>query len=324
MKHKKGKKKKSITLNIIIGLIAVWLFAGLFLFFGNNQKPASPSSPMGIFVSSENPKQGDTVFIKVKSDAKNVSGNFDSEKLVFYKKANSSDWISFLGIDADQKPGDYKIDINEAGGQVATKDIKVSLASFSAEAPAPVATGISNTQAVDNIRKNDNPAINKVLSNFTLAPYFSQPFSYPLNSMKKSGFSFGQFIGFGSSALQHLGVDLRASEKTNIYSVNDGKVVATLNLENYGKTVIVDHGLDIFSMYLHLEKFDVSDGQMVKKGQVIGLSGDTGYTTAPHLHFSMRVDGTRVDPVSFIETSQQIGGSSIAASISNAVYNFFK
>ena len=52
----------------------------------------------------------------------------------------------------------------------------------------------------------------------------------------------------------------KAPEKTEVYAINDGKVVLTVNLSNYGKTVIIDHGLDIFSLYLHLEEFKISEG----------------------------------------------------------------
>ena len=142
--------------------------------------------------------------------------------------------------------------------------------------------------------------------------------------MRAGGFAFGDFIGFGKYKLQHLGVDLKAPEKTEIYAVNDGKVVLTANLSNYGKTVIIDHGLGIFSMYLHLEEFKVSLGQMVGRGQTIGLSGDTGYVTGPHLHFSMRVDGTRVDPVGFITATKKLEDNSFLANISNGFFNILK
>ncbi len=319
-KIKKNKNKFPVFLYVVLGLIIFWLAFGFFIYF--------LKTPASIYVSSENPKQGDTVFIRVKSEASNIAGNFNSQKLVFYKKGNSDEWISFLGIDADQKPGDYKIFVDTFSGEHLTKEIKVALADFSS-APAVAApkinkNGITNQKAVDNIIKNDNPAIKKILSNFTPAPYFTLPFSFPLSTMEKGGFSFGKFIGFGKYRLQHLGVDLKAPEKTDIYAVADGKVVGTLDLSNYGKTVIINHGLDIFSMYLHLEEFKVSDGQMVHRGQLIGLSGDTGYVTAPHLHFSMRVGSARVDPVEFIQTTQKINDNSTLADISNSFLNIFK
>jgi len=324
-KKNKNKKRHPKSYIFLIGIIVpiIFLLAAIFLFFSN-----SPSSLANIYVSSENPKQGDTVFIKVKTSAKDVAGNFNNEKLNFYKKANSNQWISFLGIDADQNVGNYKISVDTSNAEHLTKDIKVALASFSSQAVAPAPAknqnGISNEKAVDNIRKNDNPSLNKILENPTAKPYFSNPFSSPLSSMKIGGFGFGKFLGFGKYKLQHLGVDLTAPDKTDIYAVNDGKVVATLNLSNYGKTVIIDHGLDIFSLYLHLDKFSVLPGEMVKRGQLIGLSGETGYTTGPHLHFSMRVDGERVDPLAFIQTTQDLNDNSFIASISNAFQNIFK
>jgi len=325
-KHKKSKRKFSVFLYLVLGLIAVWLVVGIFvyapagIFFNNAQKTAS------VYVYPKKPKQGDTVFIKVKSQASDITGNFENEKIVFYK-ANSQEWIGFLGIDADQNPGDYKVSVDTSKTEHLTNDITVALADFSTAAtvtaPSSQKTGITTIKALDNIRKSDNPALSKVLDNPTLQPYFTSPFSFPLSAMQKTGFSFGKFIGFAKDKTQHLGVDLRALENTSVYSVNEGRVVATLNLSNYGKTVIIDHGLDIFSMYLHLEEFKVFEGQIVKKGQIIGLSGDTGYVTAPHLHFSMRVGGARVDPIAFIETTQQMNNNSFLASIGNAILNIF-
>ena len=101
----------------------------------------------------------------------------------------------------------------------------------------------------------------------------------------------------------------------------DGKVVLTADLPNYGKTVIIDHGLDIFSLYLHLDEFKVVEGQIVKKNQILGLSGDTGYSTAPHLHFSIRVGTSRVDPLVFIEATKKLDENSFIAAISNAFLN---
>jgi len=320
-----GRRKFPIFLYAIIGLIVVLLAILFFLLW--------PTDLASIYVSNENPKQGDTVFIRVKSAASEVIGNFgqsfgtaqDKEKLVFYRKGNSQEWISFLGIDVIQKPGDYKIFVDTSNAEHLVKEIKVAQADFSSAAAAPAPTlsqtGITQIKAVDNIVKKDAPALKKFLNNLTPEPYFTSAFSFPLSKVKKVGYSFGKFIGFGTEKIQHLGVDLVASENTNVYAVNDGKVVATLDLSNYGKTVIIDHGLDIFSLYLHLEEFKVAKGDMVKRSQLIGLSGKTGYVTAPHLHFSMRVNSSRVDPIAFIEATKKMNDNFILADISNAFLN---
>jgi murein DD-endopeptidase MepM/ murein hydrolase activator NlpD len=117
--------------------------------------------------------------------------------------------------------------------------------------------------------------------------------------------AFGNIRKSGDVSLQHLGVDLDANTGTPVYAINDGKVTGVLEgLINYGNTVIIDHGLGIFSLYLHLDEFKVSLGQTVKKDDVIGLSGNTGYSIAPHLHFSIKLNGASVDPVKFINSAK--------------------
>jgi murein DD-endopeptidase MepM/ murein hydrolase activator NlpD len=329
------KKKSEIFLYVLVGIVVLFFVLALFYIFNKN----SPS----IYVYPENPKQGDTVFVRVKSGSENMIGDFRrifesgpsfvpaenpqlKQDLIFYKKdpAGGADYVSIFGIDADQLPGDYEISINTGETEI-TKEIKISVADFSvspaALAPSEKKTGISVEKAISNIKNNDNPVLVKALSNFTPEPYFKETFSSPLSSMEKVGFSFGKFIWFAQYKLQHYGVDLKAFKDTDIHSINDGKVVLTANLSNYGKTVIIDHGLDIFSLYLHLDEFKVLEGQMVNKGQVIGLSGDTGYATAPHLHFSIRVGGARVDPLQFIETSKKIDESFFLADINAAFSN---
>jgi murein DD-endopeptidase MepM/ murein hydrolase activator NlpD len=76
-------------------------------------------------------------------------------------------------------------------------------------------------------------------------------------------------------------------------------------------------------MYLHLNEFKVANGQIVQRGQLIGLSGDTGYSSAPHLHFSIRVGNSRVDPVAFIQTTKKLNDNFFLADLMNAILNIF-
>jgi murein DD-endopeptidase MepM/ murein hydrolase activator NlpD len=321
VKKKTKKNKKNIHILLFFAVLIILFIAfGFFLFFNKDSE--------NIYVFPENPKQGDTIFIKVKTTSDSIEGNFENKKITFLKKG-ISEQISFLGIDATQTPGEYDIFVNTLKGEL-VKKIKVSLADFSlttpAKAPDLSQSGYTNSKAIDNIKKNDNPILNETLENSTIKPYFNGSFSYPLLKMENSGLSFGKFITFGNYKIQHLGTDLRAPRGTEILAVNDGKVVLTVSLSNYGKTLIVDHGSNIFSLYLHLDKFKVSEGDMVKKGQSVGLSGDTGYATAPHLHFSMRVGNSRVDPIEFIEMSKKMDENLFftnLANISTAIYNFF-
>ena len=95
----------------------------------------------------------------------------------------------------------------------------------------------------------------------------------------------------------HLGFDLAKVMSTPIPAANDGKVLFADRLGIYGNCIVVDHGYGLQSIYGHLSKIEVKPGDMVKKGQRMGLSGSTGLAGGDHLHFSMQVDGVQINPV---------------------------
>ena len=84
-------------------------------------------------------------------------------------------------------------------------------------------------------------------------------------------------------------------------AMNRGVVRIARTGISYGKTIVVDHGLGLQTFYLHLSKIKVNVGELVLPGQIIGLSGQTGYTDAPHLHLSIRLNGVSIDPMKFME-----------------------
>ncbi len=102
----------------------------------------------------------------------------------------------------------------------------------------------------------------------------------------------------------HSGVDLKAAEGTPVKATNRGKVVLVANHFFSGLSIIIDHGGGIQSMYFHLSKDFVKMGQLVKKGTIIGLAGSSGRVTGPHLHFGIRLNGGRIDPIKLIEISE--------------------
>jgi murein DD-endopeptidase MepM/ murein hydrolase activator NlpD len=100
--------------------------------------------------------------------------------------------------------------------------------------------------------------------------------------------------------LFHHGIDLRAREGTRIYAAQSGKVIFVGWLGGYGRLVVIKHDDKYTTRYGHLSKITVRSGQKVKSGTVIGLSGDTGYSTGPHLHFEVRCKGKSIDPAKYI------------------------
>jgi murein DD-endopeptidase MepM/ murein hydrolase activator NlpD len=98
----------------------------------------------------------------------------------------------------------------------------------------------------------------------------------------------------------HRGIDIKVPYGTPVKASNSGRVVLASHLYYAGKTVIIDHGMGVFTLYCHFSKIRVERGKMVKKGDIIGEIGATGRVTGPHLHWSVKVLGTSVDPFSIL------------------------
>jgi len=99
----------------------------------------------------------------------------------------------------------------------------------------------------------------------------------------------------------HHGIDLRARVGTRVHSIESGRVIFVGRKSGYGKMVIVKHSNGFSSRYAHLYKIYVNHGQRVSMGTVVGLSGNTGYSTGPHLHFEVRYNGKSIDPAPYVK-----------------------
>ncbi len=161
---------------------------------------------------------------------------------------------------------------------------------------------------MNNMRQNsariaaDQKKINQARSRSAKSPYFRDPFQWPAQGRLSTPYGYQRVVN-GKPANRHSAIDIANKEGTPIVSSNHGKVVLADTLYLTGNTVIIDHGLNIFSIYAHMSKIDVKQGQQVKRGQLIGRIGTTGFSTGPHLHYGMLVGNTYVNPLPFFEAS---------------------
>lgn len=139
----------------------------------------------------------------------------------------------------------------------------------------------------------------KIYNSVTPVSYISSKFIEPIQSKITSSFGKARVYN-GSLKGYHSGTDYRAKVGTPIVAANDGKVVLVKKRFYSGGTVLIDHGEGIYTCYFHMSKFDVKKGDMVKRGERVGLSGKSGRVTGPHLHFSARINGVQVDPLQLI------------------------
>jgi murein DD-endopeptidase MepM/ murein hydrolase activator NlpD len=207
----------------------------------------------------------------------------------------------------DKKPGNYQLRITVPKKSVFKKQITVAKRTFPVDTleitKEQQAQGYTAKKIIKTIETKENTVLNKVLNVFDSKTYAVKPFTYPLSTIDVVG-SFGDIRVAQNQKIQHLGVDLKATVQTPVYAVNDGKVVFAKSLPDYGNIMVINHGLGVYSLYLHLADFNASEGQMVAQGDTIAHSGDTGYVTGPHLHFSIKVRGAALDPLQFIKASQ--------------------
>jgi murein DD-endopeptidase MepM/ murein hydrolase activator NlpD len=132
------------------------------------------------------------------------------------------------------------------------------------------------------------------------SPRAGGQFMWPANGTLTSGFGYRIHPIFGTRTL-HAGIDIGAAYGSGVWAADAGTVSYVGAMSGYGNVVVVDHGGGLATTYNHLSAFSVSSGQGVSRGQQLGAVGCTGYCTGPHLHFEVRVNGTPVDPMPYLQ-----------------------
>jgi murein DD-endopeptidase MepM/ murein hydrolase activator NlpD len=127
----------------------------------------------------------------------------------------------------------------------------------------------------------------------------SLPFRWPVRGPLNSRFGMRQSPWTGEPEF-HRGLDISAGRGTAVQAPAAGTVFFAGNGGEYGTTVILDHGHDLRSLYGHLQEIRVKPGERVERGQVIALTGNTGRTSGPHLHYEIQIHGQAVDPRQFL------------------------
>ena len=156
------------------------------------------------------------------------------------------------------------------------------------------------SESIQNMIAGMSKGGGKTPSTIVTTKGFMKPIAGPITS------PFGYRIHpIFKSRIFHSGIDIGGANGGAIMASNDGKVIFSGWYGGYGKVVILDHGVvngqPITTLYAHMSSINVNNGQIVKKGQTIGREGSTGYSTGPHCHFEVRVNGKPVYPMNYIK-----------------------
>lgn len=223
------------------------------------------------------------------------------EKTIPYVRLGN-EWVTVVGVDLDMKPGTYTGDVRVTKNGIVdhrSVTLTVKAVKFPLEhlqvADEFVALSPENTE----IALREAKELDEIHNTISGGALWQEPFVVPIPG--GAGSNFGKRRVFnGESRNPHAGADLKATTGTPVRAANKGRVVLAKYLFFTGNTVIVDHGLGIYTLYAHLSRIDAAKDSMVERAQVIGLAGATGRVTGPHLHWGAKVQNARVDPFSLI------------------------
>ena len=243
-------------------------------------------------------------FLAVIEEIKDISAvkkiTFDGETVGVFSYQNKP--TALVGVDLKKKAGNYDLVVQFSDGQSIKKVVNVG-AREKVETPLGIPEKLGgNTKESQNKLVATLAEENKSLANLRTGKkaFWMEKFAYPLSQIVVTDV-YGYSRKTGEYSIAHKGVDFRAKEGTPVMAINRGIVRVAKSYRNYGKVVVIDHGLGLMTFYLHLSKIKVNEGELVKLGQAIGLSGQTGYVLSPHLHLSVRINNNSIDPIKFFE-----------------------
>ena len=286
--------------------LALYRYLIIILIIAVNLSAFSDDSPISL--SSNAVDQGKVIFVKIfTKDNEEPSLKWMNRKITLLYRPDKKFYEGFVAADLEQKPGTYNLDLNfEPSGEKKQVKIKVIKKDYGVRKITIADDSKVNLNEKDLARANrESATMNKLWDASISAPFWDTPFIMPLGSEVIGTFGRRSIIN-DQPRSPHSGVDMRGKNGTPVKASNDGLVVLTGDHFFTGNTVVIDHGAGILSMYFHLAKINVKKGDKISRGEALGTVGSTGRVTGPHLHWGVRIDGQRIDPVSFVEISNKL------------------
>ncbi|MFZ2541077.1 MAG: peptidoglycan DD-metalloendopeptidase family protein [Gallionella sp.] len=215
-------------------------------------------------------------------------------------------WYAVVGLPLDVVPGSHELRV-KIGGVTKTQDFVVNAKDYPEQHIILEDKSKVQLSAADLARADREIAVIKELKrHWRAAQDTDLAFILPVEGELAGRFGVHRFFNEEPRA-PHAGLDVAVERGTPVKASAHGRVLAVDDYFFNGKTIFVDHGNGLITMYCHLDQIDVKTGATVSKGQRIGLSGKTGRATGPHLHWSVVLNGAMVDPELFIQQPQGLG-----------------
>lgn len=218
-------------------------------------------------------------------------------------------FFGLLGIDLDVTPGPHPITVTARAGQdehVHELIVEVEEKSFPTRQLRVAPRFVNPPPAASRRIARERAQLGTLFRTLTPKPLWQGPFRRPIESTVISGFGVRSVFN-GEPRAPHGGADFASPTGTPVAAPGGGRVLLAAPLYFTGRTVVVDHGLGLISLFAHLSRIDVAVGDEIGAGEQLGLVGATGRVTGPHLHWTVRLNGARVDPLSVIAVLDEWG-----------------
>jgi murein DD-endopeptidase MepM/ murein hydrolase activator NlpD len=247
---------------------------------------------------------GSPVLIRVQAaDASSVDGEWLGRKLEFFRGRDGRAWFALAGVDVEGAVGPSALRISvqlaKGGARDLSRTVLIHAAHYKTGAltvaPQFVTPGPEELKQIEA----DKLVKEKVFGASASEPLWSGDFQAPVTAGPTDSFGTRRTFN-GKLASIHKGMDFRAAAGTPVRAGNSGVVVLARPLYYEGGFVVIDHGLGLYTLSMHLSKIDVQEGQRVATGDLLGLSGATGRVTGPHLHWAVRWQGAYLDPAKML------------------------
>ncbi len=241
-------------------------------------------------------KQGGV--IKIHAPAAAVSAQLGSRVIRLFADPSGGSF-GLMPIPADQNPGPYDLTLRDAANaSTGVFPITVLDAHFPKQ---NVVIAQSTAELKPSPGESDESS--QFRKNVSDIRYWSEPLALPIPGCLTSTYGVQRYLNGKPTGDIHGGLDQRGAAGAPIHAIADGIVKLARDWAVHGGTVAIDHGQGVESMYLHMSRFAVAEGARVKRGDVIGYVGSTGRSNAPHLHWTLYVNGVAVNPLEWVHTA---------------------
>ena len=262
---------------------------------------AQGQRPLVVAFVPSAPHPGDVVRIEVEgaSDSERITATVLGQDLRFHFDPRLRNHQALVGIDLDTKPDAYRLHIDRNGTpDAATSTLRILPKQFAVRRLSVPGSFVEPPlDALEQI-KRDSAMLADAYARVS-ARKWANAFVLPVDGKPTSNFGTRSYYN-GQRRAPHAGVDFVGKTGTPIRAANRGEIVVAAPMYFTGNTVVVDYGERLFSIFAHLSEIHVKTGDIVEPMTIVGLVGATGRVTGPHLHWSVRLNGARVDPLSLV------------------------